>query len=90
MAAASADAASPAAGGGRCGSWPFSSRGRVISSRRDSIRPALLMTDPALLPGAVDEMLRWWTPVMVFRRTATTDAFLADRPGFIQYRKQIG
>jgi cytochrome P450 len=30
-----------------------------------------LREDPALLPTAVDEMLRWWTPVMVFRRTAT-------------------
>ena len=29
------------------------------------------------LPGAVEEMLRWWTPVMVFRRTATTDVELA-------------
>ncbi|WP_448628561.1 cytochrome P450 [Geodermatophilus sp. URMC 64] len=37
---------------------------------------AALRADPALLPGAVDEMLRWWTPVMVFRRTATTDADL--------------
>jgi cytochrome P450 len=32
--------------------------------------------DPALLPGAVEEMLRWWTPVMVFRRTATEDVRL--------------
>src|SRR3954454_736250 len=32
--------------------------------------------DPSLLPGAVDEMLRWWTPVMVFRRTATREAEL--------------
>jgi cytochrome P450 len=30
-----------------------------------------LRADPGLLPGAVEEMLRWWTPVMVFRRTAT-------------------
>ncbi|TFV71918.1 cytochrome P450 [Blastococcus sp. CT_GayMR19] len=35
-----------------------------------------LRADPSLLPGAVEEMLRWWTPVMVFRRTATTDAEL--------------
>ncbi|HYO85389.1 MAG TPA: cytochrome P450 [Dermatophilaceae bacterium] len=28
--------------------------------------------DPGLIPGMVEEMLRWWTPVMVFRRTATT------------------
>ena len=32
-----------------------------------------LRADPALLPDAVEEMLRWWTPVMVFRRTATRD-----------------
>lgn len=32
-----------------------------------------LQADPALMPGAVDEMLRWWTPVMNFRRTATRD-----------------
>jgi cytochrome P450 len=38
---------------------------------------AALRADPSLLPGAVDEMLRWWTPVMVFRRTATTDVDLA-------------
>jgi cytochrome P450 len=37
---------------------------------------AQLRADPALLPGAVDEMLRWWTPVMVFRRTATADVEL--------------
>jgi cytochrome P450 len=30
-----------------------------------------LRDDPSLLDGAVEEMLRWWTPVMVFRRTAT-------------------
>ncbi len=36
-----------------------------------------MRADPSLLPGAVEEMLRWWTPVMVFRRTATTDVDLA-------------
>jgi cytochrome P450 len=39
-----------------------------------------LRADPSLLATAVDEMLRWWTPVMVFRRTATRDASLADIP----------
>jgi cytochrome P450 len=29
-----------------------------------------LRADPALIATAVDEMLRWWTPVMIFRRTA--------------------
>lgn len=37
-----------------------------------------LLTDRALLPGAVEEMLRWWTPVMHFRRTATEDLRLSD------------
>jgi len=36
-----------------------------------------LQSDPGLLPGAVEEMLRWWTPVMNFRRTATADTELA-------------
>jgi len=37
-----------------------------------------LRQDAGLLPGAVEEMLRWWTPVMVFRRTATSDTTLSD------------
>jgi len=32
-----------------------------------------LRADRSLLPMAVEEMLRWWTPVMHFRRTATVD-----------------
>jgi cholest-4-en-3-one 26-monooxygenase len=32
-----------------------------------------LVTDPSLIPGAVEEMLRVGTPVMHFRRTATSD-----------------
>jgi len=36
-----------------------------------------LQDDPALAPGVVEEMLRWWTPVMNFRRTATQDTQLA-------------
>lgn len=42
-------------------------------------RPELqdeLRADPSLLPGAMDELLRWWTPVMTFRRTAVTDHLL--------------
>ncbi len=37
-----------------------------------------LRADRSLLPGAVEEMLRWWTPVMHFRRTATEDVQLSD------------
>ncbi len=44
-------------------------------------RPELweqLRADPARLPAAVDEMLRWWTPVMIFRRTARVDVQLGE------------
>ncbi len=37
-----------------------------------------LRSDPGLLPLAVDEMLRWWTPVMIFRRTAAQDTKLGE------------
>jgi cytochrome P450 len=40
---------------------------------------AELRADPALMPAAVDEMLRWWTPVMTFRRTATRDCELGGQ-----------
>jgi cytochrome P450 len=38
-----------------------------------------LRADEGLMPGAVEEMLRWWTPVMTFRRTATADCELGGR-----------
>ncbi len=41
-----------------------------------------LRADRSLLPGAVEEMLRWWTPVMHFRRTATA----ATRLGGVDIR----
>jgi cholest-4-en-3-one 26-monooxygenase len=37
---------------------------------------ARLLAEPALLPTAVEEMLRWVTPVIHFRRTATRDVEL--------------
>jgi len=36
-----------------------------------------LLSAPALLPSAIEEMLRFWPPVIHFRRTATTDVELA-------------
>ena len=51
--------------------------GGLIALLQHPEAPAALRADPSLLPGAVDEMLRWWTPVMVFRRTATADVDLA-------------
>jgi cytochrome P450 len=39
-----------------------------------------LRAEPGLVEPAVEEMLRWWTPVMVFRRTATRDCEVGGRP----------
>jgi cytochrome P450 len=39
-----------------------------------------LRADPELLPRALDEVLRWWPPVIQFRRTATEDTTLAGQP----------
>ena len=39
-----------------------------------------LVADPGLLPTAVEEMLRYWTPVIHFRRTATEDTTLGGEP----------
>jgi cholest-4-en-3-one 26-monooxygenase len=36
-------------------------------------------SDPSLLPQAIEEMLRWVSPVMQFRRTATRDTQLGGR-----------
>lgn len=38
-----------------------------------------LLRDRTLLPGAIEEMLRWWSPVMRFRRTAATDTVLGGQ-----------
>jgi cytochrome P450 len=40
----------------------------------------MLRADPDRLDLAVEEMLRWWTPVMVFRRTATIGTEIAGLP----------
>jgi cytochrome P450 len=38
-----------------------------------------LLAEPELLPNAVEEMLRWWTPVQSFIRTAACDTILRER-----------
>jgi cytochrome P450 len=38
-----------------------------------------LLAEPRLLPNAVEEMLRWWTPVQSFIRRATADTELRER-----------
>jgi cytochrome P450 len=39
-----------------------------------------LCEDRSLLAHAVEEMLRWWTPVIQFRRTAVQDTLIGDVP----------
>jgi cytochrome P450 len=40
---------------------------------------AQLQADPSLIPNAVEEMIRWVTPVKHFMRTATQDYVLRDK-----------
>lgn len=40
----------------------------------------LLRDRPSLIPGAVDEVLRWQPPIHHFRRTATSDIELGGQP----------
>ena len=50
-----------------------------------------LRRDPAaLLDSAIDEMLRYWPPVMHFRRTATRDVTLGGRDGSAGVRIRAG
>ena len=44
---------------------------QALIENPDQLR--MLQDDPSLIPAAVDEILRWATPVMHFRRTATRD-----------------
>ena len=46
--------------------------GACIALLEHADAQADLRADRALTPSAVEEMLRWWTPVMTFRRTATS------------------
>ncbi|HEY3700769.1 MAG TPA: cytochrome P450, partial [Acidimicrobiales bacterium] len=41
---------------------------------------ARLLEDPSLLPSGIEEMLRWGTPVMHFRRTAQHDTEILGQP----------
>jgi cytochrome P450 len=52
--------------------------GGMIALMRHPGEHARLRDDLALLPTAVEEMLRWWPPVLHFRRTATCATRLGD------------
>jgi cytochrome P450 len=54
--------------------------GGMIALLEHPAERARLAADRSLLDTAVDEMLRWWTPVIHFRRTATRDCEVAGRP----------
>jgi cytochrome P450 len=47
---------------------------QALMDNPDQLR--LLQDDPSLIPGAVEEMLRWGSPTIMFRRTATQDTEL--------------
>ena len=51
--------------------------GGLVGLLGDDDAQRALRADPALAPGAVEEMLRWWTPVMTFRRTVTREVELS-------------
>ena len=40
---------------------------------------ARLVADPSLMPGAVEEILRWEPPIHHFRRTATSDTTIGEQ-----------
>jgi cytochrome P450 len=48
-----------------------------LIEQRDQLR--LLQQQPDLIPGAVEELLRWASPVYHFRRTATRDVELGGK-----------
>ncbi|MBB5084619.1 cytochrome P450 [Nonomuraea endophytica] len=53
--------------------------GGLLTLLRHPAEHARLRADPALLPAAIEEMLRFWPPVMNFRRTATRDLTLSGQ-----------
>jgi cytochrome P450 len=54
--------------------------GGMLALIENPAERARLVADPSLVPSAVEEMLRWVTPVMYFRRTATRDTELRGTP----------
>jgi len=58
---------------------PMDPRGRTFLDAVTMGVGDALRADPALMPAAAEEMLRWWTPVMTFRRTATSECELGGQ-----------
>jgi cytochrome P450 len=53
--------------------------GGLLQLIRNPAELAKLRADPSLLPSAVEEMIRWVTPVKHFMRTATADSELGGK-----------
>jgi cytochrome P450 len=56
-----------------------SAAGGLLQLIRNPDQIAKLKADPSLLPAAVEEMIRWVTPVKHFMRTATEDAVVGGK-----------
>jgi cytochrome P450 len=54
--------------------------GTAVALHEHPEQRAALAADASLMPGGVEECLRWVTPVHAFCRTATEDAVVADVP----------
>jgi cytochrome P450 len=56
-----------------------STAGAIEALARDPAEFARVKADPSLIPGLVDEAVRWTTPVKTFMRSATADTELSGR-----------
>lgn len=56
-----------------------STAGALEALARDPAEFARVKADPTLIPGLVDEAVRWTTPVKTFMRSATADTELGGR-----------
>ncbi len=56
-----------------------SASGGLLQLIRNPDQMARLKADPALIPGAVEEMIRWVTPVKHFMRTCTKDTDIGGK-----------
>lgn len=57
-----------------------STAGAMLALARDPEQFARVKADRALLPGIVEEAIRWTTPVQHFMRTAAADTEIAGQP----------
>jgi cytochrome P450 len=52
----------------------------ILTLAGDPVARRQVRDQPDILPTAVDELIRWITPIMQFRRTATRDTVLDGQP----------